>query len=84
MASPTQDPQRLRRRRIEAGLNQRELAEAAGIHPSHMSWIERGLRGASPRVLARMAAALKCEVADLMPPAPETAPKATPQAKGAA
>jgi transcriptional regulator with XRE-family HTH domain len=33
-----------------------------------MSWLERGMRGASPRVLKRLAEALDCEVADLMPP----------------
>ncbi|MFR0354110.1 helix-turn-helix domain-containing protein [Streptomyces sediminimaris] len=71
MSPPTQDPQRLKRRRIEAGLNQGELAAAAGIHPSHMSWLERGMRGASPRVLKRLAEALDCEIADLMPPPPE-------------
>lgn len=81
MAPPTQDPQRLRRRRIQAGLNQRELAKAAGIHPSHMSWIERGLRGASPRVLARIAAALGCEIADLLPSDADPAPD--PQAGAA-
>lgn len=68
MSPPNQDPQRLRRRRIEAGLNQGELAAKVGIHPSHMSWLERGMRGASPRVLKRIAAELKCEVSDLMPP----------------
>jgi len=71
MSPPTQDPQRLKRRRIEAGLNQGELAAKAGIHRSHMSWLERGLRGASPRVLKRLAESLDCQVADLMPPGPE-------------
>jgi transcriptional regulator with XRE-family HTH domain len=72
MSPPNQDPQRLKRRRIEAGLNQGELAAKAGIHRSHMSWLERGKRGASPRVLKRLAAALECKVTDLMPPAPDT------------
>ncbi|MCI3240234.1 helix-turn-helix domain-containing protein [Streptomyces spinosisporus] len=71
MSPPTQDPKRLRRRRIEAGLNQKELAEAAGVSPSHMSLLERGLRGASPRVLKRFTETLNCEVEDLMPPEPE-------------
>jgi transcriptional regulator with XRE-family HTH domain len=72
MSPPLQDPQRLKRRRIEAGLNQGELAKAAGIHRSHMSWIERGLRGASPRVLKRIADVLDCKVADLLPPEPDS------------
>lgn len=74
MSPPTQDPQRLRRRRIEAGLNKRELAKAAGIHPSYVTWLERGERGASPRVLKRLSEALDCEVGDLMPPEPDTTP----------
>jgi transcriptional regulator with XRE-family HTH domain len=60
--------ERLRRRRIQAGLNQKELAAAVGISASHMSWLERGLRGASPRVLRRCAEVFECQVADLMPP----------------
>jgi transcriptional regulator with XRE-family HTH domain len=72
MSPPLQDPQRLRRRRIEAGLNQAELAKAAGISPSHMSVLERGLRGASPRVLRRFANTLNCEVEDLRPPELDT------------
>lgn len=71
MSPPTQDPQRLQRRRIEAGLNQRELAAKAGIHRSHMSFLERGERGASPRVLKRLAKVLNCEIADLMPTEPD-------------
>lgn len=72
MSPPLQDPQRLKRRRVEAGLNQVELAKAAGIHFSHMSCIERGVRGASPRVLKKLADALHCEVADLLPPEQDT------------
>ena len=70
MSSPTQDPKRLRQRRIEAGLNKRELAKKAGIHPSYVTWLERGERGASPRVLKRLSEALQCKVTDLMPPEP--------------
>jgi transcriptional regulator with XRE-family HTH domain len=71
MSPPLQDPQRLRRRRIAAGLNKRELADAAGIHPSYVTWLERGERGASPRVLKRLSKALDCEMDDLMPPEPD-------------
>lgn len=84
MPHPTQDPRRLQRRRIEAGLNQRELADRAGIHRSHMSWLERGKRGASPRVLKRLAEALDCTVADLMPPEPGTTGPDTDTEAGAA
>ncbi|WP_437013229.1 helix-turn-helix domain-containing protein [Streptomyces sp. enrichment culture] len=73
MSPPLQDPQRLRRRRINAGLNQAELAKRAGISPSHMSVLERGVRGASPRVLKKFAEIMKCDVDDLRPPDGATA-----------
>lgn len=63
-----QDPARVRRKRIEAGLSQTALASRAEVSPAHMSSIERGGRGASPKVLARLADVLDCEIADLMPP----------------
>ncbi|MGW5477612.1 helix-turn-helix domain-containing protein [Streptomyces sp. NPDC004008] len=66
----TQDPERLWRRRVEAGLNQRELARKAGISDAYMSQLARGVRPASPRVLKRLAQALDCEIVDLMPPEP--------------
>jgi transcriptional regulator with XRE-family HTH domain len=73
MSPPTQDPQRLRRRRIEAGLNQVELAAKVGKSKSHMSCLESGKRNASPPLLKCLAKALMCTVADLMPPEPTTA-----------
>lgn len=72
MSPPTQDPKRLQRRRIQAGLNKRELAERAGIHKTTMGRLERGINNASPRVLKQLAEALGCEIADLMPPEPDT------------
>lgn len=65
-----QDPVRLRRRRIEAGLTQASLATKARLSPTHMSSIESGRAGASPDVLRRLAEALGCTIADLMPPEP--------------
>jgi transcriptional regulator with XRE-family HTH domain len=62
-----QSPERVERKRIEAGLQQGELAALAGIVPSHMSAIENGRWGASPALLHRLAAALGCKVTDLMP-----------------
>lgn len=70
MSPPTQDPQRLQRRRIQAGLNKTELARKIGISKSYMGLLERGLANASPRVLKRLAEGLDCEVDDLMPPEP--------------
>ena len=64
----TQDPDRIFRKRIEAGLEQQELAARAGIHPSKMSRIENGRFAAKPADLHSIAAALGCHVTDLMPP----------------
>jgi transcriptional regulator with XRE-family HTH domain len=64
----TQDPERIFRKRNEAGLQQKELAARAGITPSRMSRIESGQFAAAPDVLHRLAEALGCPVTDLMPP----------------
>lgn len=61
------DPDELRRRRIEAGLNQIDLAEKTGLHQTHISLLESGSRGTTPKTLGILAAALGCTVADLMP-----------------
>lgn len=70
-AGHNQDPARLRRRRVEAGLSQVSLARTVGVTKGHMSLLESGGRGASPELLARIAKAVECEIADLMPPMPE-------------
>lgn len=60
----------IRRRRIARGMNQAQLAAAAGFigTASTISDIERG-RGNLPLVtLARIAWALGCTVSDLLPP----------------
>lgn len=73
MSPPTQDPQRLQRCRVQAGLNKTELARKAGISKSYMGLLERsGRANASPRVLKQLAEALDRDVADLMPPEPGT------------
>ncbi|MGP4093032.1 helix-turn-helix domain-containing protein [Nonomuraea sp. KM90] len=61
------DPVRLRRRRVAAGLEAQELARRVGISKSALSRIERGHNNASPPVLERLAQALNCQIADLMP-----------------
>lgn len=73
MTDRLHDPDRLRRRRIEAGLSQKDLAAQARISVSHMSQIESGKQNPSPPVLGRLACALTCEIADLLPPATPTA-----------
>ncbi|MEU6952112.1 helix-turn-helix transcriptional regulator [Streptomyces sp. NPDC045714] len=74
MKAHYQDPVQIRRRRIEAGLTQKALAKRVGVSKAHISMVERGTAGASAPLLARLAAAFGCEVADLMPsPVPSTA-----------
>ncbi|MFF2522294.1 helix-turn-helix domain-containing protein [Streptomyces liangshanensis] len=73
MRAHYQDPAEIRRRRIEAGLSQEALGARAGYSKGHVSLVERGISGASAQALARLAAALGCEVSDLMAD-PEQAP----------
>jgi transcriptional regulator with XRE-family HTH domain len=49
----------VRARRTAAGLSQEELAERAGLHPTYVSMVERGIRNPSLDVAARLAKALK-------------------------
>ncbi|MFE9127001.1 helix-turn-helix domain-containing protein [Streptomyces sp. NPDC007148] len=83
MSPPTTDPQRLQRRRIQAGLNRKELAAKVGCHKSYVGRIERGLGNPSPRLLKQFAEALDCEIVDLMPPDPGATSTADTQAGAA-
>jgi transcriptional regulator with XRE-family HTH domain len=49
----------VRNRRIAAGLSQEKLAESAGLHPTYVSMVERGVRNPTLDVAARIAKALK-------------------------
>ena len=59
--------QRLRSRRIAAGLTLHQAAAAAGITAAAWSAYERGRTVPSLPVLASVAAAVRCEPADLVP-----------------
>ena len=61
------DPAKLRRRRVELGLAQKDVARAAGTVAGHLSELERGTRNPSPPLLKRIADALGCQPRDLMP-----------------
>lgn len=74
-ASLPQDPARIRRKRIEAGLSQPALAKKAGVSKSTVYRIEEGLVPAQAPTLRRLADALGCEIADLMPPTPAGTPQ---------
>ncbi|MET7477943.1 helix-turn-helix transcriptional regulator [Streptomyces sp. NPDC005648] len=70
------DRGRLRRRRIEAGLNQTQLARRAGISKQLVSMVEKGNANFSPNNLGKIAQALGCKIADLLPDEQPTAPGA--------
>ena len=53
-------------KRNRLGLSQEGLAEAAGLHPTYISLIERGLRCPSSRVLIALAAGLGTKASSLM------------------
>jgi len=58
-------PGAVRRKRLELALTQRELAEASGLDPSAISYLERGSRRARLSSIKRLAAALGCEPLDI-------------------
>ncbi|MCP9205558.1 helix-turn-helix domain-containing protein [Streptomyces sp. NEAU-Y11] len=59
------DGSKIRRQRELRGYGLRRFAAVAGLSPAHLSRIERGLRDPQPEVLARIAAALECDIEDL-------------------
>lgn len=60
-------PERLTRRRVEAGLTQTDLARRAGISKAHVSAVEKGKANFSPPCLRKVSEALGCTIADLLP-----------------
>lgn len=66
------DSDRLYRRRLAAGLTMPELAERAGVGLGTVSRAESGLNVRVPTLRA-IAAALNCEISDLMPAETEPA-----------
>ena len=57
--------QNVRRRREARALTQEKLAEKAGLDPTYISGIERGLRNPGIRNVARLARALGFTTAEL-------------------
>lgn len=77
------DPSELRRRRIEAGLNQIDLAGKTGLHQSYISLLERGRKSPTAKTLKVIADALpECTVADLLRGRPKV--RRRPSVKAAA
>jgi transcriptional regulator with XRE-family HTH domain len=59
--------QRVRTLRLERGLSQEALADAARLHRTHISLIERGQRSVRLETIAAVAAALGVQPSELMP-----------------
>lgn len=60
---------RLRAVRTRAGLSQEKLGALAGLHRTFVSMVERGHRNVTIATVEKLAAALNCRMADLMPDA---------------
>jgi len=56
----------VRKHRQESGLSQDALAEASGVHRTHISLIEREMRCPSLAVASRIAAALGVTLSELI------------------
>jgi transcriptional regulator with XRE-family HTH domain len=52
----------IRDRRTAARITQEELAERAGLHPTYVSMVERGVRNPTLDVAAQIARALKVKL----------------------
>lgn len=60
---------RLRAIRTKAGLSQEALGMDADLHRTFVSMVERGERNVTIATVEKLARALKCRMADLMPDA---------------
>lgn len=66
----------VRGHRLGLGLTQEKLAESAGLHPTYISMLERGVRKCSLEVASRLAAALQKDLSDLVQEAQRKASRA--------
>lgn len=55
---------------MAAGLQMRELSQLSGVSFQTICDLENGHQAARVTTLKRLAVALNCEIADLMPPEP--------------
>lgn len=67
---------RIRRKRLAAGLSQEELAYRAGLHRTYISLVERGKKSPTIDSLEQIASALGIEPAELLMPADSPMPGA--------
>jgi transcriptional regulator with XRE-family HTH domain len=68
----------IRRLRVQSKLGQEDFAHKAGLHRTHVSMIERGLRSPTLAVIQKLAAALSTSMATLL----EETERAEPEAGG--
>ncbi|RYH02726.1 XRE family transcriptional regulator [Salipiger sp. IMCC34102] len=54
--------ERIRARRMDVGLSQRDLAEAVGVSPSYLNLIEHGKRAAGGSLVRKLALAMQLDV----------------------
>lgn len=66
----------VRERRQKAGLSQESLAELAGLHPTYVSMVERGVRNVTLHVAEKLANALDTAPIEMIAEAAEKGPKA--------
>lgn len=65
----------VRRRRVDAGLTQEKLAERAGLHPTYISMVERGVRNATLDAAFRITKALNASLSNLIEEALQARPR---------
>lgn len=59
---------RLRKLRKDKGLTQEELADLAGLHPTFIGAVERGVKNPSLKSISKIAEALEIDLRDFFPP----------------
>ena len=59
--------ERVRELRVERSMSQEDLAEAAQLHRTHISLIERGMRSARLETIESLARALHVQPSELLP-----------------
>ena len=70
----------VRQRRAQLGWTQEELGEAAGLHPSYIGQIERGVKKVSLKTLFLLAKAFGVPLGDILDE-PDPSPRRTWEAK---
>ena len=64
---------KLRRLRVARNIPQNELALASGVERAYVGYLERGKKNPTVVTLAKLAAALECDMTELFQAAPENA-----------